>query len=83
KDQRSRYPGHNPVSLEGEYISKKKTFKSGDYKVDLAQPLAWLVFYMMEPQSDDGLVYWNYFDEYLESNKAGEKEVEFPVLKAY
>ena len=83
KDQRSRYPGHNPVSLEGEFISKKKTFKSGDYRVDLAQPLAWLIFYMMEPQSDDGLVYWNYFDEYLESKKAGEKEVEFPVLKAY
>jgi len=42
----------------------------------MAQPLAWLIFYLMEPQSDDGLVYWNYFDEYLK--KAG---VVYPVIK--
>jgi len=78
KSSRSRYPGHKPVTLEGEFISKKQTFRSGDYRVNLEQPLAWLIFYLLEPQSDDGLVYWNYFDEYLE----GEKKAIFPIFKA-
>lgn len=83
KASRSRYPGHKPVTLEGEFHSKKQTFRSGDFRVNLEQPLAWLIFYLLEPQSDDGLVYWNYFDEYLEEKKAGEKEVAFPIFKAY
>ncbi len=83
KNERSRYPGHKPVMLEGEFHPAKKSFKSGDYHIDLAQPLAWLIFYLLEPQSDDGLVYWNYFDEYLEGKKAGEKTVDFPVMKGF
>lgn len=83
KDTRSRFPGHVPVSLEGTFSTGKRNFKSGDYKVSLEQPLAWLVFYLLEPQSDDGLVYWNFFDSYLESKKAGEKPVDFPVFKSY
>lgn len=83
KSSRSRYPGHKPVTLEGEFISKKQTFRPGDYLVNLEQPLAWLIFYLLEPQSDDGLVYWNYFDEALEEGKAGEKKVTFPIFKAF
>jgi len=83
KASRSRFPGHKPLTLEGDFISKKQTFKPGDYKVSLEQPLAWLIFYLLEPQSDDGLVFWNYFDEYLEGKKAGEKKVTFPVFKAF
>ncbi len=83
KDQRSRYPGHQPVNLEGEFLTKKVSLKPGDYRIDLAQPLAWLIFYLLEPQADDGLVYWNYFDDYLEAKNAGEKQVDFPVYKRW
>jgi len=83
KNERSRYPGHKPVQLDGYFETKKMTFKPGDFKIDLAQPLAWLIFYLLEPQADDGLVYWNYFDEFLEANKAGEKAVAFPVVKSW
>jgi hypothetical protein len=83
KDARSRYPGHNPVSLEGEFIKSSKTCKAGDYVVQLEQPLAWLIFYLLEPQSDDGLVYWNYFDSELENSEIGKKKVIFPVFKEF
>ena len=81
RDERSRYPGHTPVSLEGTWSPAKKTFKTGDYRVDVAQPLAWVIFYLLEPQSDDGLVYWNFFDEYLNSPPSTSGKRTFPVFK--
>lgn len=49
----------------------------------MAQPLTNLIFYMLEPQSDDGLVTWNFFDEYFEKNEVNEKNVIYPVFKYY
>jgi len=83
KNSRSRYPGHNPVTLEGVFEATQKTFKAGDYKVSLEQPLAWLIFYLLEPQSDDGLVFWNFFDDYLEKYDVSKKKVLFPVAKEF
>ena len=83
KNSRSRYPGHNPVTLEGIFEPAQKTFKAGDYKVSLEQPLAWLIFYLLEPQSDDGLVFWNFFDEYLEKSDVSKKKVFFPIAKEF
>lgn len=81
QSEREGYGGHKTVTLEGEFKTVKKTIASGSYYVDMAQPLAWLIFYLMEPQSDDGLVYWNFFDDYL--NKAGVDKggIAYPVLK--
>lgn len=72
---------HNMVSLQGYFQGNKKAFKKGDYKVDLAQPLANLIFYMLEPQSDDGLVNWNFFDKALNDAGVNQKTVSFPVFK--
>jgi dipeptidyl-peptidase-4 len=33
--------------------------------VRMAQPLANLAAYLLEPQSNDGLMTWNYLDRYL------------------
>ena len=38
---------------------------------------------MLEPQSDDGLVSWNFFDDYLKENGVTKKAVEFPIFKYY
>lgn len=38
---------------------------------------------MLEPQSDDGLLTWNFFDAYFESKGIDKKEVEYPVFKAF
>lgn len=71
------------ASLLGEFKPATKRFKKGDYWVDLAQPLANLIFYMLEPQSDDGLVTWNFFDAYFEAQGIKEKPVEYPIFKYF
>ena len=40
----------------------------------MSQPLARLVFYLLEPESDDGVVNWNMVDEQLESGL-------YPILR--
>lgn len=74
---------HQMATLLGEFKPATKRFKKGDYWVDLAQPLANLIFYMLEPQSDDGLVTWNFFDAYFEAQGIKEKPVEYPIFKCF
>jgi len=40
-------------------------FPAGTLVVRTAQPLANLAAYLLEPQSDDGLLTWNFWDRYL------------------
>lgn len=44
--------------------SERATYaaRAGDFHVSLAQPLANLAIYLLEPESDDGLARWNFFD---------------------
>ena len=82
---RSRRPfeKHNMATLEGEFSEATRKFGKGDYWVDLAQPLANLIFYMLEPQSDDGLVNWNFFDKHFDDNNIETEAVEYPVFKYF
>ncbi len=81
QNQREGYGGHKVVTLEGEFKPIKKTIPADAFYVDLAQPLAWLAFYLLEPQSDDGLLYWNYFDGYLMKMGVEKGGVGYPVVK--
>jgi hypothetical protein len=69
--------------MTGSFVSRSLNFPAGSFYVDLAQPLANLAFYMLEPESDDGLVVWNYFDDYLLERDVTEKRIPFPVFKYY
>lgn len=85
KLERARRPfeKHNMATIEGDYAAANKRFGKGDFWVDLAQPLANLIFYLLEPESDDGLVNWNFFDEHFDNNGIAEKPVEYPVFKYF
>ncbi len=83
KKSQRKFEGHFMATLSGEFRSQSRKFKKGDYVVDLAQPLANFIFYLLEPQSDDGLVNWNFFDSYIEKQKADNKTVVYPVFKYY
>ncbi|MFC2188453.1 M14 family metallopeptidase [Fulvivirgaceae bacterium LMO-SS25] len=72
------FEGHNMVTLEGEFKAGNKRFSKGDYVVDAAQPLANLIFYLLEPQSDDGLTTWNFFDDQI-----GEGNTVYPIFKYF
>lgn len=78
-----KFEGHFMASAEGNFQPATRGIAKGDFKVDMAQPLANLIFYMLEPQSDDGLLTWNFFDAYLDQNAVNTKPVEFPIFKYF
>jgi dipeptidyl-peptidase-4 len=59
------YQGHYLNSIDGEFESIDKVFYTGTYLIKTAQPLGNLAAYLCEPESDDGLVKWNFMDRYL------------------
>ena len=78
-----KFEGHYMATANGEFKSKTKKFNKGDYWIDMAQPLSNLIFYMLEPQSDDGLVTWNFFDDYFKEKGIDSKSVIYPIFKYY
>lgn len=78
-----KFEGHFMARAIGSYQSVKIKAAKGDYWVDLAQPLGNLAFYLLEPQSDDGLLTWNFFDAWLESKGINNQPVKYPVCKFY
>jgi len=63
------------VRLEGRWSRDTRALPAGSYLIATAQPLGVLVVYLLEPESDDGLVTWNVFDRVLA------KGVEAPVIR--
>lgn len=59
------YQGHYMNTIDGEFETVDKEFSAGTYMVKTAQPLGNLAAYLCEPESDDGLVRWNFLDRYL------------------
>ncbi len=59
------FQGHRLTSIKGKPAMKKMRFPAGSLCVRTAQPLGRLAAYLLEPQSDDGLLVWNFFDRYL------------------
>jgi hypothetical protein len=70
-----RAQGHQNVQVTGRYDEAKMRFEPGTYLVRTSQPLGILAAYLLEPESDDGLVSWNFLDAFLEPQKP------FPVFK--
>ncbi len=70
------FQGHRELRLEGRWTRGERTIPAGSLIVRTSQPLGILAAYMLEPQSDDGLATWNYFDAIARPG------AEFPVLRA-
>jgi len=69
------FQNHKEMKITGEYKKESMTFPTGTIIVRTAQPLGILACYLLEAESDDGLVDWNFFDPYLGAGKT------FPVYK--
>lgn len=59
------FQGHRMDSVKGEYATETIDFPAGTIFVRTAQPLGNLAAYLLEAESDDGLLVWNYFDKYI------------------
>jgi hypothetical protein len=57
--------GHYQSKISGTYKMTTKIFPEGTFFVTTSQPLSNVVSYLLEPESDDGLVRWNFFDRYI------------------
>jgi len=57
--------GHYTSSVKGEYSTVEREFPEGTIFVRTAQPLGALASFLLEPESGDGLLFWNFFDRYL------------------
>lgn len=74
------FQGHRLNTLKGEFRTESREFPAGTFLVTTAQPLGRLVAYLLEPESDDGLFVWNFFDRYLVP-EWGRRFEAFPVVK--
>ncbi len=72
--------GHYTNNVKGDYKKELKEFPVGTFVIKTNQKLGNLAVYLLEPQSDDGLLLWNYFDKYLVP-QWGEGYYPYPVYK--
>lgn len=57
--------GHYTETVKGKFVKETMEFNAGLFIVRTSQKLGYVASYLLEPQSDDGLLFWNYFDRYL------------------
>ena len=70
------FQNHRATSIDGRFERRDVNVPVGSLLVPTKQPLGRLVFYLLEPESDDGLTTWNFFDEALKPGGV------HPVLKS-
>ena len=75
------YQGHRRTSLKGIYKMVEEEFPANTYFVGMDQPLADLAAQLLEPESDGGLVRWNFFDRYIRASQWGRRFNPFPVYR--
>ena len=66
---------HRMVQATSQQRQEKTKIAKGSYIVRTAQPLGRLLAYMLECESDDGMVFWNFFDDALAVDK------DYPVFR--
>lgn len=59
------FQGHQEARLKGTFDKAQFTVQAGSLYIPANQPLGRLAFYLLEPESDDGLVTWNIIEEGL------------------
>jgi hypothetical protein len=69
------FQGHREVSLVGRWVSEERELRAGSYLIRAGQARSSIIIYLLEPQSDDGLVTWNFFDDAFRFGAA------YPVLR--
>ena len=74
------YQGHRMNSVKGEYTREEIEFPEGTLFISTAQPLGNVAAYLLEPESDDGLLVWNFLDRYVVP-QWGRGPLPYPVHK--
>lgn len=75
KTAEREFQKHKMRTLEGTFEQTKMIFPTGTFVVEMNQPLSRLAFYLLEPESEDGIVAWNFMDKYFGDGKY------YPIVK--
>jgi hypothetical protein len=62
------FEGSRERTVHGAWVNATVNVPATAMVVEMNQPLARLLFTLMEPRSDDGLVNWNFFDRWLDAS---------------
>ena len=71
------FQGHHEIRLKGHWERGLQSLPSGSFIVSTAQARGALIVYLLEPESDDGFVTWNFFDRHMQ--KGGK----YPVKRIF
>lgn len=71
------FQNHRERTVRGGYERAQETLPAGTVVVPVAQPLGRLVFYLLEPRSDDGLLDWNLLDDALANARS------YPIVRTF
>jgi len=69
----------------GEVVTRRMQFPTGTYVVPTAQFLGRLVTHMLEPETEDNVIYWNTMDAWLPrpGSGGGQQQEDPPVVPIY
>jgi len=70
---------HKARTITGAWEASEQTLPVGSIVIAMDQPLARLVFILMDPRSDDGFMWWNILDPILGQTPA---PAYYPVLRS-
>jgi hypothetical protein len=77
---RREFQKHNERRFEGKWVAKRLRLGKGTLLVSARHRLARLAAQLLEPQSEDSLATWNYFDEDLFPDEKN-RVPDFPVIR--
>jgi len=75
KTAEREFQKHKMRTLKGTFEQTEMIFPAGTFVVKMNQPLSRLAFYLLEPESEDGIVAWNFMDKYFGNGKY------YPIVK--
>jgi len=67
---REYFQGHYLVGVKAEKKVERVKLPAGSFFIPAGQPKANLISYLLEPETDDNLVTWNFLDNYLRVRSA-------------
>jgi hypothetical protein len=74
------FQGHHETSVRGDWRTREGTLPAGTVLVSALQPRVRVAAQLLEPESEDGLVTWNFFDDHLAEAAEGQPGL-YPVLR--
>jgi hypothetical protein len=74
------YQGHHLNTVKGTYKKENISFPAGTIYISTDQTLGNLIAYLLEAESDDGLLVWNFFDRYI-IPQWGTTKIKYPVYR--